>query len=92
MRISIVFVCLLLPTLTHAGPPRHGIDPNTVQRHGKGYRYNQAGWIVVHIEGEPYERGVQHGVHGSGIPAQYRKMRCILNPPVSSCLKPDGGT
>ncbi|QEH31642.1 Phospholipase B [Aquisphaera giovannonii] len=32
-----------------------------VQRHGKGYRYPQAGWIVVHIEGEPYERGYQHG-------------------------------
>jgi hypothetical protein len=32
-----------------------------VQRAGKGYRYPQAGWIVVHIEGEPYERGYQHG-------------------------------
>ena len=26
-----------------------------------GYRYPQAGWIVLHIEGEPYERGYQHG-------------------------------
>jgi hypothetical protein len=26
-----------------------------------GYRYSQAGWIVVHIEGEPYERGYQQG-------------------------------
>lgn len=36
-------------------------DPATVQRKGPAYRYPQAGWIVVHIEGEPYERGVQHG-------------------------------
>src|SRR5436190_24081125 len=36
-------------------------DPKAVERHGKGYRYPQAGWIVLHIEGEPYERGYQHG-------------------------------
>src|SRR6184192_2928797 len=36
-------------------------DPRSVQRHGKGYRYPQAGWIVLHVEGEPYERGYQHG-------------------------------
>jgi len=26
-----------------------------------GYRYNTQGWIYTHIEGEPYERGYQHG-------------------------------
>ena len=26
-----------------------------------GYRYNIQGWIYTHIEGEPYERGYQHG-------------------------------
>jgi hypothetical protein len=36
-------------------------DPRTVERYGAGYRYPQAGWIVVHIEGAPYERGYQHG-------------------------------
>jgi hypothetical protein len=36
-------------------------DPLSVQRFEKGYRYPQAGWIVLHIEGEPYERGYQHG-------------------------------
>ena len=34
-------------------PPCSGLEP--------GYRYPQAGWIVLHIEGEPYERGYQHG-------------------------------
>src|SRR5438552_1198191 len=36
-------------------------DPAAAQRYGPAYRYPQAGWIVLHIEGEPYERGVQHG-------------------------------
>ncbi|MBI1827683.1 MAG: hypothetical protein HY287_09205 [Planctomycetes bacterium] len=36
-------------------------DPAAVQRSGKGYRYPQAGWIVLHIEGDPYDRGKQHG-------------------------------
>jgi hypothetical protein len=42
-------------------PPDFKPDPNSVQRFGPAYRYPQAGWIVLHIEGEPYERGVQHG-------------------------------
>ncbi|HLJ94343.1 MAG TPA: C45 family autoproteolytic acyltransferase/hydrolase [Gemmataceae bacterium] len=36
-------------------------DPQSVQRYGPAYRYPHAGWIVLHIEGEPYERGYQHG-------------------------------
>ncbi|WP_083967962.1 C45 family autoproteolytic acyltransferase/hydolase [Hyalangium minutum] len=28
---------------------------------GKGFRYDEGGWIFVHIEGEPYERGRQYG-------------------------------
>lgn len=36
-------------------------DPASVERYGPAYRYPQAGWIVVHIEGEPYDRGYQHG-------------------------------
>jgi hypothetical protein len=36
-------------------------DAASVVRHGPAYRYPQAGWIVLHIEGAPYERGFQHG-------------------------------
>ena len=36
-------------------------DPRSVQRYGPAYRYPQAGWTVLHIEGEPYPRGCQHG-------------------------------
>ena len=27
----------------------------------KGYRFDQNGWIYIHIEGDPYQRGYQHG-------------------------------
>ena len=49
----------MLPLMAHADGFQP--DPATVQRFGPGYRYPQAGWIVVHVEGKPYERGVQHG-------------------------------
>src|SRR5438876_4461774 len=61
MRSLLLVLCLLLPVTAHAAPPRHDIDARNVQRYGPAYRYSQAGWIVLHIEGEPYERGVQHG-------------------------------
>jgi hypothetical protein len=52
---------MLFALLAFAVGPTHPIDPLTVSRFEKRYRYHQAGWIVVHVEGEPYERGVQHG-------------------------------
>jgi hypothetical protein len=45
------------PEVVTSGPP----DPAAVERYGPAYRYPQAGWIVLHVEGEPYERGYQHG-------------------------------
>src|SRR5262245_43163348 len=36
-------------------------DPQVVQRYGPAWKYPQAGWLVLHIEGTPYERGFQHG-------------------------------
>jgi dipeptidyl aminopeptidase/acylaminoacyl peptidase len=32
-----------------------------ITRQGSGYRFERNGWIYVHIEGEPEERGYQHG-------------------------------
>jgi hypothetical protein len=32
-----------------------------VRTFGPAYRYPAAGWIYLHIEGKPYERGYQHG-------------------------------
>src|SRR5438270_8520695 len=56
-------VGLLAPSWVRAENPLMDFqpDPYSVQRHGPAYRYPQAGWIVLHIEGEPYERGYQHG-------------------------------
>lgn len=37
------------------------IPMETVRWFGEGYRYDDRGWIFVHVEGEPYERGYQCG-------------------------------
>jgi hypothetical protein len=37
------------------------IPLESVRWAGKGFRYDEGGWIYVHIEGEPYERGRQFG-------------------------------
>ncbi len=36
-------------------------NKKSVKTFGPAYRYPQGGWIYLHIEGEPYERGYQHG-------------------------------
>ncbi len=57
-RVLLVFALLIAsPALAKDFAP----DPASVQRYGPAYRYPQAGWVVLHIEGEPYERGYQHG-------------------------------
>jgi hypothetical protein len=62
-----VALSLLLPSLcllaagARADEPDYQPDPASVQRYGPAYRFPQAGWIVLHIEGKPYERGYQHG-------------------------------
>lgn len=61
MRLSLI-LALVLATHLHAAPPRSFTpDPASVQWFGPAYRYPQQGWIVVHIEGKPYERGYQYG-------------------------------
>src|ERR1700682_6019471 len=61
--IALSLISPLVVTGVHAAqtPPDFQPDPKSVQRYGPAYRYPQAGWIVLHIEGEPYERGYQHG-------------------------------
>ncbi|HBI41300.1 MAG TPA: hypothetical protein DDY78_00385 [Planctomycetales bacterium] len=56
--LLLVLGCGLAPALSRAADLP---DPRSVQRYGPAYRYPQAGWTVLHIEGEPYARGVQHG-------------------------------
>ena len=65
--ISTIIVAAWVGSAPGGGPPasgdavRYRPDPASVERYQAGYRYPQAGWIVLHIEGEPYERGYQHG-------------------------------
>lgn len=66
MRIRSALRCFILSIfIGHGSYPARSSDfqpdPAAVQRFGAGYRFPQDGWWVVHIEGEPYERGVQHG-------------------------------
>ncbi len=37
------------------------IPLETVRWSGPGFRYDEKGWIFVHVEGEPYARGFQYG-------------------------------
>ena len=37
------------------------IPMETVRWYGPAFRYSDRGWTFVHIEGEPYARGVQYG-------------------------------
>src|SRR5690348_15651284 len=63
-RLPVLLLALCLPAAAARAdhtPSDFRPDPRSVQRYGPAYRYAQAGWVVLHIEGEPYERGVQHG-------------------------------
>lgn len=57
-RLSSVSVLFLAAAVAVAA---NGPDPRAVNRWHAAYSYPQAGWLFVHIEGEPYERGLQHG-------------------------------
>src|SRR5262245_39921884 len=52
---------MLFALLAFAVGPTHPTDPLTVARFEKASAYHQAGWVAVQGEGEPCERGVQHG-------------------------------
>lgn len=57
------------------------IPAESVRWQGKGYRYDDRGWIFVHIEGEPYERGYQYGaLVGEEIVAYITKLAYEQNP------------
>jgi hypothetical protein len=40
---------------------KNGLEIRSSEEYNGAYRYNIQGWIYLHIEGEPYERGYQHG-------------------------------
>lgn len=81
--LLILFVLGLVPPLSARGSSQTDFqpDPKSVQRHGPAYRYPQAGWIVLHIEGAPYDRGYQHGrLLASEIAAYVRCFAALQSP------------
>lgn len=48
-------------SLDEASPDANGPATASVRTFGPAYRYPAAGWIYLHIEGKPFERGYQHG-------------------------------
>ncbi|KYK28562.1 hypothetical protein AYK20_07115 [Thermoplasmatales archaeon SG8-52-1] len=61
-RLTIVGIILIIiiPITTTADETN---DSNIITsgQYDKGYRYNIQGWVYIHIEGNPYERGYQYG-------------------------------
>jgi hypothetical protein len=84
LSLVMLFGVLRLAHAAHsAGPVPADFrpDPRSVQRYGPAYRYPQAGWIVLHIEGEPYERGYEHGrLMASEIAAALRCFAALQSP------------
>jgi hypothetical protein len=55
--------------------------PSAVTTYGPAYRYPVGGWIYVHIEGKPYERGYQHGrLMAKEIPQYMERCAAELDP------------
>lgn len=77
---ALILIAIVSPAAPGADtvPPDFKPDPLSVQRYGPAYRYPQAGWIVLHIEGEPYERGYQHGRLLSNEIAAYLKCSAAM--------------
>src|SRR5262249_19123833 len=85
-RILLSLSCVALPAPAAArasepSPPPFHPAPASVQRYGPAYRFPQAGWVVLHIEGAPYERGYQHGrLMAPEIAAFMRCFAAVLTP------------
>ncbi|MBK9968959.1 MAG: hypothetical protein IPP07_30650 [Holophagales bacterium] len=60
---------------------RELVPMETVRWHGPAFRYDEKGWIYVHVEGEPYARGFQYGTLLSEEIAGYAKKLGIQENP-----------
>ena len=60
-----IVLLFLLSSLASSFPQTLEEDYHVTTVHAaqyeNGFRYNVQGWIYLHIEGDPYERGYQHG-------------------------------
>jgi hypothetical protein len=56
--LVVAFLCLPLPSPGAEAPPRPEVQQSWLS---KANRHEKAGWVYVHIEGAPRERGFQYG-------------------------------
>jgi hypothetical protein len=62
-------------------PVTDAVPLEAVRWAGPAFRYDDRGWIVVHVEGEPHARGVQLGTLVADELAEYvRKLANLENP------------
>ena len=55
--------------------------PSAITTYGPAYRYPVAGWIYLHVEGKPYDRGYQHGrLMAKEIPQYMERCAAELDP------------
>ena len=59
--ITILLLCMILQTISKADEKLESTINITSEKYEKGYRYNIQGWVYLHLEGGPYERGYQYG-------------------------------
>jgi len=60
MIVGIILFPIIIPITTPADVINES-NIITSSHYDKGYRYNIQGWVYIHIEGKPYERGYQYG-------------------------------
>jgi hypothetical protein len=61
MRKFAIFISIVIFCIFIAVSCKQKRETIKVQKYHKGFRYDKNGWIYIHIEGEPYERGFQYG-------------------------------
>ncbi|MFN7986248.1 MAG: C45 family autoproteolytic acyltransferase/hydrolase [Thermoanaerobaculia bacterium] len=68
-------------TLEEVTDVRELVPMETVRWQGPAFRYDEKGWIFVHVEGEPYARGFQYGTLLADEIAEYAKKLGIQENP-----------
>jgi len=59
----VLIITLIFPSIfiNVNAEPQEVEEVFSSEKYDKGYRYNTNGWIYLHIQGDAYERGYQHG-------------------------------
>jgi outer membrane protein assembly factor BamB len=63
-RIFSIFILFILISTVYSQcfiANGNEIFNDSAEQYGRAYRYNDKAWIYLHIEGDAYERGFQHG-------------------------------